>query len=438
MRAAGKINIPQKKFPDELDESSSPENSEADIVGLSKKCVKRPASQSKEMAPGKRAKLDKHLWYLFNINTLLSYEMFILQKEVKPFSSSEDSDSDSENDGTQILKEKAKPVTKKPVALKKGKQKPKSSSSEDSEDNAMQTTKEKAKPVVKGSVPVALLKPKLKVKSSSSDDSASDVPASKKMVTESKPAVQPKIVSKSTQTSSSEDSEDDGTQIFKEKANQSQRRESRSRSPRLLKTLRIMLCRLPRKGKASCEGVCAGCSIETEAENKVCVKGCYFGQDKQVASRAEQPSSYDDSEQLDKTSKAVIQASKHSITDVRTASKKSILQKKLDKLDESSSSEDSEADTVGLSKKSVKRPASELQKIAPSKQAKLDPSQTGRRSQPFAESLLPSKMLTSALETTIIRRVEMLGFRHEKTKKKRGSYAGGKISQEINSIKFDD
>jgi len=29
-------------------------------------------------------------------------------------------------------------------------------------------------------------------------------------------------------------------------------------------------------------------------------------------------------------------------------------------------------------------------------------------------------------------------FRHEKTKKKRGSYSGGKIDTSINSIKFDD
>jgi nucleolin len=29
-------------------------------------------------------------------------------------------------------------------------------------------------------------------------------------------------------------------------------------------------------------------------------------------------------------------------------------------------------------------------------------------------------------------------FRHEKTKKKRGSYRGGQISMEVNSIKFDD
>jgi len=29
-------------------------------------------------------------------------------------------------------------------------------------------------------------------------------------------------------------------------------------------------------------------------------------------------------------------------------------------------------------------------------------------------------------------------FRHEKTKKKRGSYRGGQISMAVNSIKFDD
>lgn len=29
-------------------------------------------------------------------------------------------------------------------------------------------------------------------------------------------------------------------------------------------------------------------------------------------------------------------------------------------------------------------------------------------------------------------------FRHEKTKKKRGSYTGGRISMEVNSIKFDE
>lgn len=29
-------------------------------------------------------------------------------------------------------------------------------------------------------------------------------------------------------------------------------------------------------------------------------------------------------------------------------------------------------------------------------------------------------------------------FRHEKTKKKRGSYKGGAISFEVNSIRFDD
>lgn len=29
-------------------------------------------------------------------------------------------------------------------------------------------------------------------------------------------------------------------------------------------------------------------------------------------------------------------------------------------------------------------------------------------------------------------------FRHEKTKKKRGSYRGGQISMEVNSIKFED
>lgn len=29
-------------------------------------------------------------------------------------------------------------------------------------------------------------------------------------------------------------------------------------------------------------------------------------------------------------------------------------------------------------------------------------------------------------------------FRHEKTKKKRGSYRGGAISFEVNSIRFDD
>lgn len=30
------------------------------------------------------------------------------------------------------------------------------------------------------------------------------------------------------------------------------------------------------------------------------------------------------------------------------------------------------------------------------------------------------------------------GFRHEKTKKKRGSYKGGLINTSVNSIKFDD
>lgn len=30
------------------------------------------------------------------------------------------------------------------------------------------------------------------------------------------------------------------------------------------------------------------------------------------------------------------------------------------------------------------------------------------------------------------------GFRHEKTKKKRGSYKGGAINTSVNSIKFDD
>lgn len=29
-------------------------------------------------------------------------------------------------------------------------------------------------------------------------------------------------------------------------------------------------------------------------------------------------------------------------------------------------------------------------------------------------------------------------FRHEKTKKKRGSYRGGQIDMSVNSIKFDD
>ena len=36
-----------------------------------------------------------------------------------------------------------------------------------------------------------------------------------------------------------------------------------------------------------------------------------------------------------------------------------------------------------------------------------------------------------------LKNVQGKNFRHEKTKKKRGSYAGGAISLEINSIKFD-
>ena len=34
--------------------------------------------------------------------------------------------------------------------------------------------------------------------------------------------------------------------------------------------------------------------------------------------------------------------------------------------------------------------------------------------------------------------VQGRNFRHEKTKKKRGSYAGGTIDCSVNSIKFDD
>uniref|UniRef100_A0AC34FMN1 Srp40 C-terminal domain-containing protein n=1 Tax=Panagrolaimus sp. ES5 TaxID=591445 RepID=A0AC34FMN1_9BILA len=37
-----------------------------------------------------------------------------------------------------------------------------------------------------------------------------------------------------------------------------------------------------------------------------------------------------------------------------------------------------------------------------------------------------------------LKRVQGKNFRHEKTKKKRGTYAGGKISLEVNSIKFAD
>jgi len=35
-------------------------------------------------------------------------------------------------------------------------------------------------------------------------------------------------------------------------------------------------------------------------------------------------------------------------------------------------------------------------------------------------------------------RVQGKGFRHEKTKKKRGSYVGGKINTSVNSIRYDD
>ncbi|EYC43215.1 hypothetical protein Y032_0500g2585 [Ancylostoma ceylanicum] len=35
-------------------------------------------------------------------------------------------------------------------------------------------------------------------------------------------------------------------------------------------------------------------------------------------------------------------------------------------------------------------------------------------------------------------RVQGKGFRHEKTKKKKGSYGGGPISVAVNSIKFSD
>ena len=34
-------------------------------------------------------------------------------------------------------------------------------------------------------------------------------------------------------------------------------------------------------------------------------------------------------------------------------------------------------------------------------------------------------------------KVQGRNFRHEKTKKKRGSYGGGQISKAVNSIKFD-
>jgi hypothetical protein len=37
-----------------------------------------------------------------------------------------------------------------------------------------------------------------------------------------------------------------------------------------------------------------------------------------------------------------------------------------------------------------------------------------------------------------LKKVKGKGFRHEKTKKKRGSYRGGEISLAVNSIKFDD
>jgi len=37
----------------------------------------------------------------------------------------------------------------------------------------------------------------------------------------------------------------------------------------------------------------------------------------------------------------------------------------------------------------------------------------------------------------VLKWVKGKNFRHEKTKKKRGSYRGGNISMEVNSIKFD-
>lgn len=37
----------------------------------------------------------------------------------------------------------------------------------------------------------------------------------------------------------------------------------------------------------------------------------------------------------------------------------------------------------------------------------------------------------------VLRFTKGKSFRHEKTKKKRGSYVGGAISQSVNSIKFD-
>lgn len=38
----------------------------------------------------------------------------------------------------------------------------------------------------------------------------------------------------------------------------------------------------------------------------------------------------------------------------------------------------------------------------------------------------------------ILKHTQGKSFRHEKTKKKRGSYKGGLIDQDIHSIKFDD
>jgi hypothetical protein len=85
--------------------------------------------------------------------------------------------------------------------------------------------------------------------------------------------------------------------------------------------------------------------------------------------------------------------------------------------------------------------------------AKKPATDTRRKSEPFRRVTgsiydVPEKLRDNSYQhradpwgekaNNDFKKVQGKSFRHEKTKKKRGSYAGGKISQEVNSHKFDD
>ncbi|KAI6218007.1 SRP40, C-terminal domain-containing protein [Aphelenchoides fujianensis] len=118
-----------------------------------------------------------------------------------------------------------------------------------------------------------------------------------------------------------------------------------------------------------------------------------------------------------------------------------------------------EGDSWPQSRPNLKRPAEQQAQDAgpPSKMGKNQNGQAmkfekKRPSSPFRRVRTSKEQLRSELQDNSYKATDPWGnraakdfstvrgknFRHEKTKKKRGTYAGGRISMEVNSIKFDE